>query len=384
MHPLARRLAVALSIGLLIVLADYLASNWLGHWFDDSSLLTAASKLLPMREDEGLGDEFLCLNIGYDKQLAAVRDEMGDSIGCVAVTDRRVLRKLLEIARQADYKHMFVDVRFEQGCSTPLDSLLFADILSMPRLVISHHGPAHGYVIADSALLPKAALADFKSTYFSGFSAYEYLQGDSASVALRIYRDLDGKDLRRIGPLFFSGWRLCHNMHFLTFGPDDLAGNKFPAFGSEYLQMLSESEIAALMKGRIVVVGNFADDVHATYYGDVPGPVLTMKAYAELRRGGHLASPLLGLLLVAVYSACAFLILYIHTLPLPPRLTALARRLRPLAFALILLGWGCALTALKVAVFLMFKKSIIISIPSLVFSLLSMPSDYKSFAKQMP
>lgn len=384
--PTLRRIFISAGIAFGIILAEYLLGNWLNFLFDDSSLLSVVHSILPQYNDEE--DDVVFFNVGFDKQLVAIRDEFGDSIGNTAITDRSVLMKFLDIAERADYRYIFLDVRFEEGETTAVDSSLFQKLKDMPRVVISTHSQDGGYQIADSSLLPKAAFADYFSTYFSGFTSYSYLQDDKESVALRLFRDLDGGDVVRWGPLFFSNGRLCNNMQFLMFRDEDVLDPEaqrsiYLPFGGEILRMDTEEMIAGQMDGKIVVVGDMDNDIHSTYAGDVPGPLLNIRAYDYLRKGRHCVNPFAMILLFAVYAVISFSILYSH----PGSDSGIIRnqmlRHPLLSFFCLALGWSFVLFVLKILFFNIFKISILIAVPSAVFSALSMPNNYIDFRKEL-
>lgn len=379
--PSLRRIGISTAVAAGILLAEYLLANWVGYVFDDSSLLSAVNTFLPISSsDETEADDVVYFNVGYDKQLVAVRDELGDSIDNTVITDRTILLKLLDIARQANYRCLFLDIRFEKETSTPVDSLLFSRLMEMPRLVVSTHAKMEP---ATEELQSKAGRADYVSTYFSGFTKYGYLQDDSASVALKMFRELDGGDLRRIGPFFVSDGALCNNLQFLTFSESDPGRTSTPAFGGEYLRLLDEQQLAELMENKIVAVGDMGGDVHSTYIGEISGPVLNILAYKDLRAGRHHVSVWLELFLLVVYSVLCYIILYARSWKNFPRLSGIVHRHPLLGFGSLLLGWGFVLLILKIIVFLIFRYSLIIAVPSVVFSMLSMPSDYGEFKSKL-
>lgn len=384
MKAIFRRIVISVAIALGILVIDYFVDNWIGFIFDDSQMLAIFNRIL---DSDSMDDSNFATyyNIAYDKQFTAVRDENGDSIGCIDITNRKILLRLLEIAEKADYKYIFLDVRFDKRYMSNEDSLLFSKIISMRDIVISTHNESDsGYEIADNSLLPKTAYADHVSTYFSGFTKYSYLQKDSASVALKLYKDINGGEIRRIGPIFVSNGSLCNNMQFLTFGESDLSDAEIPKespFGGEVLQMLSEEEIIEQMNDKIVIVGDVVSDIHNTYVGTVPGSVINIRAYKYLANGKHLVNSYLFLLLLVVYSACIYCILYAQYHKVSEKLNPFIIKHPLIVFLLLMCGWSLVLSFIKFIVFIIFKESIIISIPSVVFSVLSMPSDFDEFKR---
>lgn len=394
-----KRIGVSAAIAVVILLAEYLIGNWFGFVFDDTATLSVLKKILPSAvSDEEVDAVFY--NLGYDKQIATVISEEGDTIGLEAVTDRRILLRLLEIAEKADYAYLFIDLRFEKGIETEHDSILFAKIMSMPRIIVSTHEEKDGYSIADPELLKKAGYADYTTTYFSGFTKYSYLQNDSLSVALKMYMDLNGGDFKRYGPFFFSGGRLCRNLQFLKFRKDDVrksddsddedAGQedlevelpRYLSFGNVTLKYNSEDEISADMKDRIVVVGDMIHDIHQTYAGDVPGPLLNIRAYEALIERRHLLDWRLAVFLFVVYFGCSYFILYGHSIRCPEGVKNWLFRHPLVAFVLLNIGWGLVMFIVKLIAFIIFGVSVIIAIPTFVFSLISMPDGYSEFKEK--
>ena len=386
MQKYPRRIAISGASAIAILLLNYLAGNWIGFLFDDSPMLSIVNSILPERDFSD--EDVIYFNVGLDKELVAIRDEAGDSIGSAVITNRNTLLTFLNLAAQADYKYIFMDIRFEKYFNTPTDKQLFDKIASMPRIVISTHSEMELSEIADSALVAKTAYADFLSTFFSGFSKYAYRQYDKESVALRMYRELDRGNIARIGPFFFSGLRLCNNQQFLTFSQDDVVDSesilsKYPAFGGEILTLLTTEEIVAQMNDKIVVVGDMQSDVHGTYAGEVPGPILNVRAYHDLHNGLHKVNFVLVLILLVIYSLISYFILFRRHESKPTYVRRFMIRYPLLSFLCLCLGWATVLFALSIIVFCIFRTSIIILIPSLFFSAMSMPRDFKDFRQNL-
>lgn len=238
------------------------------------------------------GDAYF-VNVGFDKQLVDVPLTSTDS-GRSVITDRKVLLDFLTIAERADYKYIMLDVRFEKGYNTEFDEALYSKIAKMRDVVCANH--AIDFEIADSQLIPKSAYNDYYTTIFSSnFTRYQYLQGDCPSIALRMYQDLDGKTIMRKGLFYFNDGTLCENCPFLPIkgavevqSGDGSAADYYNL--GPFLMTLPESQLIEDMKDKIVVIGDFKDDVHDTYMGMLPGPYLTFIAYQYLAQGGNKVS----------------------------------------------------------------------------------------------
>ena len=244
-----KRICWAILTAFIILFGSYLLSNYPYPLFDSNKVFSYTELLRSHRHASHYPeDSVLCINLAMDKQLAtAVVD--GLPMGKVAVSDRSKLLRFLQAAQGSGYRYIFLDVRFPSGLDTPDDATLFSVIEQMPRLVISNHQAGGNYRIADSALLAKAALADYRMTAFNGFTRYQYLQRGGDSVALRMYREMDGGDIHRFGPLYASCHRLCHNAQFLQIPPfvmDDVREDnslRYPYLGVHLLDWYTDEEL---------------------------------------------------------------------------------------------------------------------------------------------
>ena len=119
-------------------------------------------------------DSLLFVNVAYDKEFVEATDEYGLPVGQTQITDRQKLLQLLqELKRRNDYKYILMDIFFDEETHTSADSVLFATICSMPRIVIPRHRDGK---LANEALYAKAGMADYTTTYKeAGFVKYPYL-----------------------------------------------------------------------------------------------------------------------------------------------------------------------------------------------------------------
>lgn len=357
----------AIIIAMLLVVADYIMSNASYPLLDSSDSLAPYAYLLD--PEDGPDDEIVCVNVAYDKELTTVRDEFGDSLGSVAITNRSTLLRFLDLASNSAYRYIFLDIRFEDGLETENDSALFARIKSMPRLVFSTHRGLEDD-ISDPALRAKSAYADYRHKRLSGFSRYEFIQDDQESVALRMYRELDGGEIHSCPLGYADKGRLCHNTLFISlplsatdaYGPDGEILH--PHLGSQLMVKYSAAELQQLLDNKIVLIGDFENDLHSTFIGDVPGPLLSYYAYLALHQGNHRVNYWLYVFLFAIYFGI--------TLTLFGRMPLKIKVKRPLlVLALSFVGWGLVLCSLKIALFLLLSLDFCATIPAAVFSLIS-------------
>ena len=244
-------------------------------------------------------DSLLLINVCYDKALVDY-EENGIPVGKAVITDREKLLKLLTIAKKADnYRYIFLDVHFDESLDTPFDSALFHTIVSMDRIVIPSHKKAR---LKDSILLDKAANADFTTTWkVLTFSRYQFLRDEELSVALKMYIDrkhLGGKGIEEhLGGLWYTDeGRLCQNAATLllpvaVYGSlDDQEGQErernYIYLGADLLE--EDYSVEEQIEDKILVIGDFKNDVHLTYQGSQPGSAICVNAYIALMNGDHI------------------------------------------------------------------------------------------------
>ena len=371
-----RKAFLSLGVAVAIVLLSYFVANipypLLDSWMPFSFVELTGRHLSASYPE----DSVLCVNVAYDKQLADAYSKAGFKLGHSDVTDRGKLLRFLQIAKQADYRYIFLDVRFPEGLKTENDEDLFSLIEGMPRLVLSNHSSYGGYSIADSSLLSKSALADYRMTAFTGFTRYQYLQHGQESVALRMYRDMDGGDIRKFGPFYFSGGWPCRNSQFVRIPKFVMEQERedytlrYPYLGAHYLDWNTDEELARSLKGKIILIGDFDEDLHQTYVGDVPGAMLSFLGWWELHTSRHIVPVWLIITLLILYSLIVFLLLTPHRnwydyVPLLNRIKSPFWR-----FILSLVGWGFVLTLLQMALYRFAFVAISTAVPAFCFSLL--------------
>lgn len=264
-------------------------------------------------------DEGLFINVGYDKAVAEIDlyDMNGLFTGRVDITDRETLDNILARLEEDDtYKYIFLDVRFEKGITTPSDSVLFARIARMRDIVVATH---RGMTLSSPVLEPKAYLSDYKTTITStGFTRYQYLQKGETSVPLKIYEDLTGSSIRKARhfPIYYSGKSLCHNSVFVRI-PEDFSRNLVDVHLDRHEEGVTGihrqryfdcgPQIDAFFPldeqadGKIVIIGDYVNDMAGTYMGEQPNPYLAFLATENLLQGRHKVSVVYALFLAAFF-----------------------------------------------------------------------------------
>lgn len=370
----ARCLAVSACIAAFLVIADYYVSNMTYPFFDTSSRLDLWSYIYDHDKGEASDSDFVAVNVAYDKQLAPTYDEYDRFIGYTPITDREKLLRFLQIASQADYRYIFVDVNFEVGLDTENDSALFSLINSLPRIVVSTHRASKGFAGSTPLLLPeKTAYADFRVKRGNPFSRYEYLQDGNESVALRLYRDINDGSLEEKSLCYSDKGSLSYNMQFISIPkrvllPEKASGEiRYPYLGAQLLAYYTDEELAAKLADRIVIIGDFDNDVHDALVGSVPGPVLSFYAYRALVEGKHKVNYWLQIFLFLLYTLISY-----HLISKDAKSENCDRPKHLVAKMMgFFLQTGVVLWVLDALMYFVFALSFTILIPTAVFTLLA-------------
>ncbi len=349
-------------IAVALIFAEYVIDN-MGHpILDELEKLGVAEYVMRSGEEMPYDeDDVVMINVGCDKALAYMVED-GDTLGTVDITDREKLLHLFRIAKDSHYKYLFADIRFPEEVQTDYDKELYDLMAQMPRFSVSTHTDV---TLADPRLAKVAGYADYGTTLTTGFSRYQLLQNDKPSVALKMYREIDGGDLKRYGPIYAEGWWLSFNCIFVpvpsslvtAFDSDNIEAQM--RLGSQLFRYETDDEIRSMMKDKIVIVGDFDNDVHSTYAGDIPGPVLNFISYLQVKAGHHHFNAFLWLPIFLFYVAVCYVLITV------PKSDSKLK-----SFFIWLITWSVALKVICVIYYAVFSILIITTIPSLCFTII--------------
>lgn len=367
----ATHVVVSMVLALLLVFFNYCLENYPFPLFDDIDTLGVTEFYTHRSAGAEDGELPLYLNVGFDKVLVPVTDGFGDTVGNTTITDRGKLLELLRIARKANYKFFVLDVRFETGMTTPSDSALWSEMSSLPNFAYSVHedtGDAAGEKVKVAG-----AYSDYGATLTTGFSRWQLLRDSGESMPLRIYEAVDRRSITKRGILYFDNGRLCRNAPFIPL-PSDLMDSvgqnheiRYPLLGGEVMRWNDESEIARMMENRIVIVGDFVNDIHDSYVGSAPGPAIIYHTYELLHRQRHIVNRWLVFIMFTIYAVTIFLLLSGKSLW--DGFPAVAKH-PVLKFILSFIGWNILLVALNILLYVIWKESYIAFLPAFIFTLI--------------
>jgi len=329
--------------------------------------------------EDKLPDDYLAVNIAYDRQLVDVADEYGFYKGNLDITDRHHLLWLLENMRGTEYKYLVLDINFDESFTTDADNALFSTIAAMPRasVVKTFHSSVPRQV------QPRAYFSEYGATIDDGnFSKYDYFVHGERSLPLVLCDSVYGIHIKKAGPLYFAGGHLARRTSAFPIGlrlwnvmeqEDGMSAKRWYNLGADIIDM--DIDVAALVRDKIVMVGDFCeDDLHDTYIGSVSGPVLNINAIEAVKSGALAISYTSILILFVLYTFIAYCILKgWNVYDIFPPLGRI--RSRYVRWGISAVGLGTLLMIVSFMGWSIYGCSPNVWIPAMVFSILVVAKD---------
>lgn len=304
---------------LLLVLLCYFADNL------KYSILSGPSvgqRIEQFREVSGIAkdiipEDYVFINIAYDRQLVPVLDEFGLPQGEIDITDRRKLSTFLNQLDNA-HKYILLDVLMSDKYKSEADSILIESVLNTGRISISRSSTTD---IIDERLEEKAGYTDYATDVLeTNFVKYQFVKDGDPTMPYMAYQSINPtRPVHSFGPFYWSDGHLYWNSLTLRFpiklwNNSTVAGNgnnlnfqekKILNLGADILDL--GIDIPSLVKDKIVVIGDYTeDDIHDTYIGKIAGPVININALEALRNNELEIPWTLILFLLLFYIAVAY------------------------------------------------------------------------------
>ena len=260
-------------------------------------------------------EDVVFINVAHDKQLVDITDEFGILLGNAAITNRQKLSKLLAIIDKSDsYQYVMLDVFFESGYETEVDSALFDLISKMKRIVIPKHTDG---TLGSIILTSKAAYADYATSINENdFTKYQLFRKDGPSMPLKSYSETTGNIVKKVGLWYVDNGGLARKVVFPKMyvridSPYRLDGQKaYLNLGADILDVAEDVDWGNFFKGKYIVIGSFVgDDIHTTYADDLPGSLINYNVYLSLMKGQHKIPFILVIVYFLIFYAMAYLLL---------------------------------------------------------------------------
>ena len=261
--------------------------NWYFIHWDEGEIIKFAPliKKLALNIDEKPPKEnFLFLNVSYDKELTEYLDEFGFPVGNQAITDRKKLSELFKIlAEKNEHVAIVCDIRLEINADS--DSQLQKSVSNLKNVFFSRH-------FTNNSLNPIVidvpwAISDYPIVN-GAFIKFKYFYQDSIkTMPIKLYESINKKDFTGSEYTFSDGENLYLNTFItdLKIRPYDLfeVQENYPYSNLGELLLIEKSEIEKIAKGKIIVIGDFQEsDMHDSLLGDMPGPLLLTNAYLTI------------------------------------------------------------------------------------------------------
>lgn len=347
------------------------------------------------RDKDNIPDSICLVNVAYDKTLVDYEariffselDSPSLPVGKITTTDRQKMLKFLSIADSLkNYRYILLDVRFENDIeSDSISKELFSLIGHMDNIVFAVH---ENTGIADSVPMAKAAYGDYHTTFLvTDVVKYPLLKksnldvGYRPSIPAKMYSDLHNQDYKTIGLFTFCNNQLCTRSIYPTFpirlsswakqtDESQLPILQYYNLGEDLINMPDNGKVvSAIIENRIVVVGDFIDDIHDTYVGPQPGALINLNAYISLCKNEHIVHfwGVFSQFMIYVFITW-FIIRQKSFIDLFPYL------MKPsfsfLRFVMSFIGYSFILTLVACLIYVAFGSIFSIALPSLYFTIL--------------
>lgn len=331
-----------IALGLLVL--SYIVGNLPFSIMGEKLLLKKAVAFYGLFHDEKGNEEVLdsalFINVCYDKVMTPMHDTLNGWCGSVPVTDRHKLLELLEFLKDKEdaeqkesgtpyYKYILLDVFFGNDAYTKEDAELFSLISSMDRVVIPYR---ENEKIADEHLMKKAFLSKYSQFIpVAGFTKYPYYIRSKSkhwekTLPAKMFEEMTGRKIKKVGPLYFEGWRLAKRSCFL---PLDICPNYWHNLGMDLLRdTLTVTQFghdttytgngflyrsSKLTKNKYIVIGSHhpkvGDDMHNTFKGDMAGAALCYNAFYSMKEDQYRINYFVVLIMFLAFFALSYFIL---------------------------------------------------------------------------
>lgn len=330
--------------------------------------------------EDTLLEDYVLVNIAYDRQLVPIYDEYGFSKGVIDITDRE---KLVDFLNQLNNNHRYVlfDVLLSNKYQSENDSLLTASLLATERISISRSATTD---LIDERLNEIAGYTDY-STHISetNFVKYEFVKEGKPTMPLMAFQSLEPlSSVYSFGPIYWSNWHFYWNSLTLRF-PIKL-WDSYIYRGENYLTNLQEKrilnlgadileievDIPSLVKDKIVVIGDFTEnDIHDTYIGKIAGPVININALKSLQNN-ELEIPWSLIFFLTVFYVMISYLMLRSPLSTNRILDKLHINKTSVKYILSFIGYSFLFTMVSGAIYLICKIDINVLIPTIWFTFL--------------
>jgi hypothetical protein len=272
----------------------------------------AASNILLKGKKKPTSDEVIFIDVSKSRYLHPLN---GDSSENEAIVNRKYLTEVLQIIKQNNnsVKYVFADLLFSS--STDDDKLLSNAIKGLGNkfLCINAYTEDEGYTT--NSLKAPAATASLTTQEGDIYKIPFFGAYNDTLVPYKIYYNLFNIEIFQ-NPWFswfkHKGLAFNSQINNYTIRSKDFIDGGYTKIGlGELVSLLKVSpEIySQFLENRFILIGDFENDIHSTYFNDQPGTLILYNAFLHLEYGNHILS---FFYLVTLYIFLYF-ITWLHT-----------------------------------------------------------------------
>ena len=255
------------------------------------------------KAESTMTDSVIMIDTHYDQQFVMEHDVNNSNlpIGLVPVTDRQKLLKCLACLKEkSDYKYILLDIFLDKAVGQESDSLLHRTIASMKNIVIAK---PQTLPLADTCLKTKVGTVQYSlALWENDFVKFPFFYEGERSLPLIMYENVTGNTISKEGWFYFDQG-LARNSVILTYDNVDIDERAYLGGVEDY----TIEDALRDTRGKYVLIGDFVDDMHNTFLGEVPGTLINYYAYLALLNGHHKLSVWVILFFIVVFAIPIYL-----------------------------------------------------------------------------
>jgi len=314
---MSKKLLVSLLSGLAILLITWAYQNYDFSFSAEDAFFKKLSlwkyKVLTAKPDRKV--DMVFVNTGKD--IAIVDDSL--DYGSVAVSDRKKIFELIRFinltGQQPLYTALDIQFYYRYTADPEADSLLGAELNKMDRVLIPVVKNAEGQY-KRPLFKTVYAYSDYQ-TFGAGFNKFRILNhGSMPSVPVMLEQQINRSVYRDHTFYATCNDSLCFSAIWPTFylknetvkSNKDISYARYYNIGEVLFGMAADSVgFSQFFTNKLIIIGNFEEDVHVTPVGKMSGPVLLANIYLSLINREHIVSFWLLFVLLIVFTALSYI-----------------------------------------------------------------------------
>jgi CHASE2 domain len=240
------------------------------------------------RFDEG---KYLFINTAYDISLIKTETAEGDT-GNVVITDRQMLSEFFQQLADHGNNHKYVlcDLQFDKMAEN--DSALKINIERVTKIILPAQDNGDKEKLTRPIFNVKSAQADYV-TYEGWVSKMRLYvkENKTKTLPMQMYEDCNNihAKVTNFGLLYkgsYIPWSI-YPRYFLD-GDAMKRHSMRLKYVLDFMRANGTGFYNNAIKDKILIVGNFSDDIHLTPVGSMPGSLILFNTYLTLEASYHL------------------------------------------------------------------------------------------------